>query len=515
MRVIIDAGHGGSARAGSSSAFGSRGAHGTLEKEVTLDIARHVVARLGQGAMLTRSSDTNLTLGARAQLAAQRDADVFVSIHANSGPPEASGPETFVHPEAAVDSHRLADGVQRALERLRGRYGGVAEPRNGPLAVLSPRALGARTSACLVEVDYLSNPRSEARLRDPRERAAIGAAIASAIEEHVATRRRGTSRGLDASEFEDADQLGENLVNARRSDHRAVSTKEAAHVIVGELDSWSGTSPWNLDKAQVTARLRELVDNPILYRQASTPLCGPASFYSIWTLRDPAAFARHAVDLFKTGRAQIGAYAVTPGSSLLRQSYTATAARAAAMTRPRALPPQADWMLMGAIRNTEDDIFIWDGSQTGDTLSGITFPQELARWLSATGIYRTVDNRIGTGASALSSKGWPAATSLTPREGVDIVCLISASAFTGLTETTDAGGLFPNHYVILTGAIQHNTAQSSPDGSPLKVTVNSTRPYGSVSFPCWSYGDYRETCVATSMDTFVPNFYGAIVAEMS
>jgi N-acetylmuramoyl-L-alanine amidase/V8-like Glu-specific endopeptidase len=192
MRVIIDAGHGGNARAGNSSAFGSRGPSGTLEKEVTLDVARHVVARLGAGATLTRSADTNLTLGARAQLAAQRDADVFVSIHANSGPPEASGPETFVHPDAGPDSHRLADGVQRALERLRGRYGGVAEPRNGLLAVLSPRALGKRTSACLIEVDYLSNPRSEARLRDPRERAAIGAAIASAIHEHAGA--RGQSR---------------------------------------------------------------------------------------------------------------------------------------------------------------------------------------------------------------------------------------------------------------------------------------------------------------------------------
>lgn len=42
MRVIIDAGHGGTSRAGSSSAFGSRGPAGTVEKEVTLDIARHV-----------------------------------------------------------------------------------------------------------------------------------------------------------------------------------------------------------------------------------------------------------------------------------------------------------------------------------------------------------------------------------------------------------------------------------------------------------------------------------------
>src|SRR6185503_5673682 len=88
------------------------------------------------------------------------------------------------------ESHRLADGVQRALERLRGRYGGGSEPRSGAMAVLDPRTVGRATSACLVEVDYLSNPRSEQRLRDPSQRAAIGAAIANAIQEHVATRKK-------------------------------------------------------------------------------------------------------------------------------------------------------------------------------------------------------------------------------------------------------------------------------------------------------------------------------------
>jgi N-acetylmuramoyl-L-alanine amidase len=81
------------------------GARGTLEKDVTLDIARHVVARLGGIAALTRTGDHNLTLGARAQHAERGGADVFVSIHANSGPPEASGPETFVHRGAAIPGH--------------------------------------------------------------------------------------------------------------------------------------------------------------------------------------------------------------------------------------------------------------------------------------------------------------------------------------------------------------------------------------------------------------------------
>jgi N-acetylmuramoyl-L-alanine amidase/V8-like Glu-specific endopeptidase len=188
-RIVIDAGHGGTARAGNSSAYGSRGPSGILEKDVTLDIARQVVARLGGDAALTRTGDANLSLGARAAHASRGGADVFVSIHANSGPPEMSGPETWVHPAAGADSHRLAGGIQRSLERLAGRYGGSAESRRGPMAVLSPAALGRRTSACLVEVDYLTNPRGEQRLGDPGERAAIGAAIAGAIREHIALER--------------------------------------------------------------------------------------------------------------------------------------------------------------------------------------------------------------------------------------------------------------------------------------------------------------------------------------
>jgi N-acetylmuramoyl-L-alanine amidase len=199
-RIIIDAGHGGSTRAGSSSAYGSRGPSGLLEKDVTLDIARHVVARLGENAALTRTGDANLSLGARAAHASRDGADVFVSIHANSGPPEVAGPETWVHPDAGPGSHQLAEGIQRALEHLAGRHGAAAESRRGPMAVLSPGVLGHRTAACLVEVDYLSNPRGERRLGDPGERAAIGAAIAGAIREHLG--RAEPARALSNQSFD-------------------------------------------------------------------------------------------------------------------------------------------------------------------------------------------------------------------------------------------------------------------------------------------------------------------------
>lgn len=210
-RIIIDAGHGGREQAGSSSAYGARGAFGILEKDVTLDIAKQVVARLGSGAALTRTGDDNLPLGARA--ARGRNADLFVSIHANYGAPELWGPEVYVHPEAGRGSRALAGQLARALDRLAGRYGGGSEERRAAMAVLNPTAIGAHTAACLVEVDYLSNTLGERRLGDPRERAAIGAAIASGIQEHIST---GLDRAPEPDPFiipNASDYVGTGILN--------------------------------------------------------------------------------------------------------------------------------------------------------------------------------------------------------------------------------------------------------------------------------------------------------------
>ena len=97
LRVVLDPGHGG-------GDTGTRVA-GTsmLEKDLTLDLARRVAARLradGNEVWLTRTNDVYLTLGDRSRFAARREAQVFVSIHANAAPhnPLAAGAETYVLP---------------------------------------------------------------------------------------------------------------------------------------------------------------------------------------------------------------------------------------------------------------------------------------------------------------------------------------------------------------------------------------------------------------------------------
>lgn len=173
--IVLDAGHGGRQGAGKSSALGARGPSGTLEKDVTLAVARSVAQRLGSGAVLTREDDRNLTLSDRCERARRLGAGVFVSLHANSGAPGDRGTRTFAHPRSSAASRRLAEGIAAAL----GSDGGI---ELAELAALTPERHAPHTASCLVEMDYLTNPSVEARLRDPVEIERLGRAIASGID---------------------------------------------------------------------------------------------------------------------------------------------------------------------------------------------------------------------------------------------------------------------------------------------------------------------------------------------
>jgi N-acetylmuramoyl-L-alanine amidase len=79
--VVIDPGHGGQDP-------GARGPGGLLEKDICLALGRSVAAELNRHksvrAVLTRDSDIFLPLRQRTRVAAEKKADLFVSIHANA-----------------------------------------------------------------------------------------------------------------------------------------------------------------------------------------------------------------------------------------------------------------------------------------------------------------------------------------------------------------------------------------------------------------------------------------------
>lgn len=188
--ILLDPGHGGDRDLGGSSASGCRGPQGTCEKQVALRLAERVRAHLPRSlpSALTRTSDLNLPLEKRALRARSQGADFFVSIHANSGPPGERGAEIWVHPRAGSGSRELGRALQRALS--------AGAPDRGvkaaELDVLRPDLVGDETAACLVEVDFLSDPDGEARLLDPEQLESLAQAMAGALADQAARRRYGS-----------------------------------------------------------------------------------------------------------------------------------------------------------------------------------------------------------------------------------------------------------------------------------------------------------------------------------
>lgn len=119
--VAIDAGHGG-------DDSGAKGAGGTLEKTVTLSVARRVKAaiesRLGLRVIMTRDDDRLVAVRDRTSVANNNKADLFISLHANASfRPSVSGTAIYV---ASFDEQTAAAG-RSAAERLPAFGGGFRD----------------------------------------------------------------------------------------------------------------------------------------------------------------------------------------------------------------------------------------------------------------------------------------------------------------------------------------------------------------------------------------------------
>jgi N-acetylmuramoyl-L-alanine amidase len=212
-RVVLDAGHGG-------KDTGAVGLEGTVEKEVTLDIA-HRAARilmgLGIEVLLTRDDDRYVTLEERAARANAFSADLFVSIHCNAAENRTRrGIETYVldttrdevaarvaarenetTPEASAEvarmlsSMRLADQGQRstrfarllarsARATLRMKYADTVDGGVHPAGFYV--LVGARMPSVLFESSYISNPVDEERLASEDYRQLLADAIGNAVK---------------------------------------------------------------------------------------------------------------------------------------------------------------------------------------------------------------------------------------------------------------------------------------------------------------------------------------------
>jgi N-acetylmuramoyl-L-alanine amidase len=180
--AVIDPGHGGTSVVGGSSPNNAKGPTGLLEKDTALDLARRIGKALnasGVETRLTRDSDRNLGLQARADIARQARADAFISVHLNGFNGAAQGTETWHHTSASGDSKALAALVQTAVCKATGlRDRGV---KAGNFGVLRPWDHATTTAACLVEVSFMDVGAEETRLRTDNYKDKIATALAGAI----------------------------------------------------------------------------------------------------------------------------------------------------------------------------------------------------------------------------------------------------------------------------------------------------------------------------------------------
>ncbi|GAC1338122.1 MAG: hypothetical protein NVSMB29_03460 [Candidatus Dormibacteria bacterium] len=180
--VAIDAGHGGSAdNASPNQPFdpGVIGPAGTMEKDLTLDIAKRVQRLLITDrvrVVMTRVDDRFVDIGPRMDAANAARASLFVSIHLNSYPDPSMAGALVLYPDAAslAFAQLMSDTI--------GRYLPAAGIADDGVQAKSDLWVHATMPAVTVEAAYLSNPREEQLLGSQSTRDTLASAIVSGIE---------------------------------------------------------------------------------------------------------------------------------------------------------------------------------------------------------------------------------------------------------------------------------------------------------------------------------------------
>lgn len=102
----------------------------------------------------------------------------------------------------------------------------------------------------------------------------------------------------------------------------------------------------HLDPTAVTSRIQALAANANLFDQGALGLCTSAAFFHHVLQRKSAEFTSFANALYGAGIGFLGELKVAPGSDLRNVDY------AKLLARFPGLPPQADWMVMSALRDS-------------------------------------------------------------------------------------------------------------------------------------------------------------------
>jgi hypothetical protein len=269
---------------------------------------------------------------------------------------------------------------------------------------------------------------------------------------------------------------------------------------LAKVNAFETSSPqtvaWKLDRAATVQRIRTLVQHPDRLHQARLNVCGPAAFFRVWFARDPVAAAEFSCNLLRDGSATVGSLTVAPKAMLKAQDYAAIRAASEA-AQPHSMPETADWMLLSALRDSENVIpYMGDPNSAFEWAAAVTLPMTLASWLRATNLYASLSDET----SIVAAPNMPRLLSFIPTSNVDIILLVSSAFNAHLYPTlasrpasppVGAGAHIPNHYVLTT----------APFGTEGTVWLN---------MECWTWGRTVSGWVGTA--DFGSKYFGPIVA---
>ena len=173
--VVLDAGHGGK----DSGAIGGD----VNEKDINLSIAkttREILKESGYKVKMIRNTDRFLELTKRSEIANQRKAKVYVSIHCNSSESgEGKGIETFYTEQKEETDQELAKQIQKAvIKRTEASDRGV---KTANFTVL----VTTNMPAALVETGFLTNETERERLQESDYQEKIARGIAEGIVRYL------------------------------------------------------------------------------------------------------------------------------------------------------------------------------------------------------------------------------------------------------------------------------------------------------------------------------------------
>lgn len=216
-KIVIDPGHGG-------HDTGTIGPNGLEEKDLVLGVGKRLgkllQSRMGAEVIYTRQDDTFIPLETRTAIANEQQADLFVSIHANSSSDrDARGVETYylnftsnadalevaARENAVSDKsiHELQDLVKKIalkekIEESREFASDVQQALHTGLAAKSPAIrdrgvkkapfivlIGANMPSILAEISFVSNPTDAHKLETAEYRQRIAESLYRGISRYV------------------------------------------------------------------------------------------------------------------------------------------------------------------------------------------------------------------------------------------------------------------------------------------------------------------------------------------